>query len=126
MSNASYMSLSNFTLKKKKTNRKKREFSGYERVCYNMFQHFHFLSSRKSILSKPCDLLIDIFRNLDIFVSHRGEQFPFSCFAKNKNEIFYALHISQTFTSIFPSLFFIHYVNCFLVFIMLIITSNAF
>uniref|UniRef100_A0AAF5PWJ8 Ricin B-type lectin domain-containing protein n=2 Tax=Wuchereria bancrofti TaxID=6293 RepID=A0AAF5PWJ8_WUCBA len=48
-----------------------REIPGYERVCCDMFQHFHFLSSRKSVLSRPCDLLIDIFRNLDIFVSHR-------------------------------------------------------
>ncbi|KAL3994358.1 hypothetical protein ACH3XW_21415 [Acanthocheilonema viteae] len=48
-----------------------REVPGYERVCCDIFQHFHFLSSRKSILSKPFNLLIDIFRNLDIFISHR-------------------------------------------------------
>ncbi|CAG9534944.1 unnamed protein product [Cercopithifilaria johnstoni] len=48
-----------------------REIPDYERVCCDMFEHFHFLSSRKSVLSKPYNLLLDIFRNLDIFVSHR-------------------------------------------------------
>uniref|UniRef100_A0A915Q7J7 Vacuolar protein sorting-associated protein 13 VPS13 adaptor binding domain-containing protein n=1 Tax=Setaria digitata TaxID=48799 RepID=A0A915Q7J7_9BILA len=48
-----------------------RDVPGYERVCSNAFQHFYFLTSRKNVLSKRCNLLIDIFRNLDISVSHR-------------------------------------------------------
>ncbi|KAM3719637.1 Intermembrane lipid transfer protein [Dirofilaria immitis] len=48
-----------------------REVPGYEKVCGNMFQHFHFLSSRKNVFSKPYDLFIDIFRNQDISISHR-------------------------------------------------------
>ncbi|VDN23759.1 unnamed protein product [Gongylonema pulchrum] len=49
-----------------------REVTGYERICRDMFQHFHFLRSRKSVLSRPYDLTVNVFRNLDVAISHRA------------------------------------------------------
>ncbi|VDN01283.1 unnamed protein product [Thelazia callipaeda] len=60
-------------------------FFGCERLCRDMFQQFHFLSSRRNVFSKSYDLVVNAYYNLDVALSHNVPDLSITTTLQNLN-----------------------------------------